>query len=383
MATTGTRAIRHRDAIGGLCADGLDRDALTEVSRRLNEVVGFDAAFWSGCDPLTGLSTSPALVEGFPESACAPFWHQEFLDDDFIPFRTLARGPAPVGTLHAATGGRPGRSGRHRLVMEPLGLDSELRVAFARGGCVWGIAALYRERGRADFADDEVALIAELAPVIAEGMRRVAFGEPGRVPGLPQGPGMLIFDEAGRVLLANDAADSWLSLLPPDPLLGGVGGRSHLHTELVSVVHQARAVARRCAEDAGHDDALAPEARLRVRAGNGLWLVVHASCLSGADGRGRGEVAVVIEAAKGSEMAPIIAQALGLTARELEITQAVARGEGTGEIASRLHLSPHTVRDHLKAIFEKAGVSSRGELVARLFSDHYLPVHVAAVNAAG
>jgi hypothetical protein len=29
------------------------------------------------------------------------------------------------------------------------------------------------------------------------------------------------------------------------------------------------------------------------------------------------------------------------------------------------------VRDYLKAVFEKLGVSSRGELVARLYGEHY------------
>jgi hypothetical protein len=31
------------------------------------------------------------------------------------------------------------------------------------------------------------------------------------------------------------------------------------------------------------------------------------------------------------------------------------------------------VQDHLKAIFEKVGVSTRGEVVARLFLEHYAP----------
>jgi hypothetical protein len=31
------------------------------------------------------------------------------------------------------------------------------------------------------------------------------------------------------------------------------------------------------------------------------------------------------------------------------------------------------VRDHLKAIFAKVGVGSRGELVAKLFAEHYAP----------
>jgi DNA-binding CsgD family transcriptional regulator len=50
-------------------------------------------------------------------------------------------------------------------------------------------------------------------------------------------------------------------------------------------------------------------------------------------------------------------------------------------MAEQLYLSQHTVRGHLKAIFEKVGVSSRGELVAKLFAEHYGPVHLAPENA--
>ena len=85
----------------------------------------------------------------------------------------------------------------------------------------------------------------------------------------------------------------------------------------------------------------------------------------------------MIEPAKASEVAPIITEAYDLSPRERQITQLIARGAGTADIAAGLHLSAHTVRDYVKAIFEKVGVSSRGELVARLFAEHYAPIHFA------
>jgi DNA-binding NarL/FixJ family response regulator len=93
---------------------------------------------------------------------------------------------------------------------------------------------------------------------------------------------------------------------------------------------------------------------------------VHGSLLGyGAEAR----VAVLLEPARASELAPLIADALGVTEREWLVTQLVAEGFSSNEIAGQLHLSAYTVQDHLKAIFEKPGTGSRGELVDRLFID--------------
>ena len=45
-------------------------------------------------------------------------------------------------------------------------------------------------------------------------------------------------------------------------------------------------------------------------------------------------------------------------------SSAATVGPATDEVATRLTISRHTVRDHVKAIFAKAGVSSRPELTA-------------------
>lgn len=51
----------------------------------------------------------------------------------------------------------------------------------------------------------------------------------------------------------------------------------------------------------------------------------------------------------------------------------VLKGRSTRQIASALFVSVNTVQQHLKKIFEKVGVRSRGALVARLFFTHYEP----------
>lgn len=51
-----------------------------------------------------------------------------------------------------------------------------------------------------------------------------------------------------------------------------------------------------------------------------------------------------------------------LTAREIEIVEAIAAGESNREIATRLKISLQTVKHHLTSAFDKTGTSSRLEL---------------------
>jgi DNA-binding NarL/FixJ family response regulator len=52
-----------------------------------------------------------------------------------------------------------------------------------------------------------------------------------------------------------------------------------------------------------------------------------------------------------------------LTEREREILDLIARGENNAEIAQRLVLSPHTVRNHISNIFSKLQVADRAEAI--------------------
>ena len=112
-------------------------------------------------------------------------------------------------------------------------------------------------------------------------------------------------------------------------------------------------------------------ARVRLRTASGRWLVLHASRLRTAEAEG--QIAVIFEEARPSEIAPLIVDAYGLTKREGEITQLVLRGLSTAEVSEELHITSNTVRDHFKAIFDKVGVRSRRELVGQVFAQHYQP----------
>jgi DNA-binding CsgD family transcriptional regulator len=106
----------------------------------------------------------------------------------------------------------------------------------------------------------------------------------------------------------------------------------------------------------------------RVLTESGTWVVLHGAPLVSTGAR---RVAVIVEGAHPARIAPLLMSAYGLTEREQEVTRLVLQGESTAGIAERLVISPFTVQQHLKHIFEKTGVRSRRDLVGKVFFAHY------------
>jgi DNA-binding CsgD family transcriptional regulator len=110
--------------------------------------------------------------------------------------------------------------------------------------------------------------------------------------------------------------------------------------------------------------------RLTVRGASGQWLVLHASHLNSPSGT---EIAIVIEPASRAELEPVIVAGYGLTAREAQIMTLMLRGLRAKKIAATLRVTTNTANDHIKAIYAKTGVGSRGELMATIFRNHSGP----------
>src|SRR5215212_8122457 len=322
-----------------------------------------DASFFATADPATLLLTS-AVLDDVLARATARFVENEFLEDASVKFACLARGSSPVDSLGVATRGELELSPRYQEILEPMDLGDEVRAALMVGSKCWGFMCLHRERSSSNFTPAEAAFLAKLAPHLAEGLRTSLLLIGGaQATSLPpeEGPGLVLLGDDLSLVAITPAAEGWLAEVADSDWPSSL--------ELPDAVY---AVAARllALERGGHTPPdLMP--RIRLRTASGRWLVLHASRLRAAETEA--QIAVIFEEARSSEIAPLIVDAYGLTKREGEITKLVLRGLSTAEVSEELHITPNTVRDHFKAIFDKVGVRSRRELVGQVFTQQYQP----------
>lgn len=59
--------------------------------------------------------------------------------------------------------------------------------------------------------------------------------------------------------------------------------------------------------------------------------------------------------------------------RERDIIQMILKGKSNKEIEQELFISPHTVKNHIYHIFQKAGINSRGQLVSMILQSSSEP----------
>ncbi|MCV2393316.1 helix-turn-helix transcriptional regulator [Actinotalea sp. M2MS4P-6] len=359
-----------RQGLDALARTGLPWEAFAiGALELLRRAVPFDAACVGPADPRTALLTGSAKI-GLHNEKDFEFLRHEYLDDSVNLFSDLAKRDFPVAILVDDTDGHPEVVSRYRELFVPeWDLGHEVRAAAVLEGRPWAGFSLYRASGAGGFSPAEAEFLAGIAPSIARGVRvgLVAEAADAGLAAPGSGPAVLVVGSDDRVVQASTAAQERVAELG-----GSVWER--LPTAVGSIVAVARAMA------AGRSD-LVP--RLRVRSRTGQWLVVHASPLASPDGGPAAQVAVTIEEAGPADVVPLVVAALGLTGRERDVLAAVVHGASTQEIARSLHLSPYTVQDHLKVIFDKAGVGSRRELIAKVVLEQYQPRYGSRIGTSG
>ena len=362
-----------RSAIGGTWAperllDDLERLALRaptraeffdEAAARLKRTLPFDAACWHTLDPGSDLITQhrlQGLPDRFPTLA-----NNEYAVKDVNKFDQLARAKRKAATMSEATDGHPERSPRFRDLLTPVGIGPELRGVFVADGATWGSVILLRRAGQPEFDDDDVALLADASALFARAVRRGLVAEACEAAsGLPEAPGVVELDASGYLVRASSSAEALLAELSGSTVEAGV--RSAAVHAVASATRNAIAAA-----GAGGTPVLPSSA---VKTPTGTWLILHGGLLGAPRSRA---VSVFIQRAHPTLVAPLLLKAYGLTEREQEVTQLTLRGATTAQAAQRLAISPHTVNDHLKTIFEKTDARTRGELSATLFFGEHLP----------
>jgi DNA-binding CsgD family transcriptional regulator len=344
---------RAHSELARLAAARLDNDGFRwNAAAILRRAIGFDGWCWMLTDPWTGLPTRDIGEDVIVDQAIRGFVrrHPDAWGGPWDPSRQQL-----VTVTSAATGRDLARDLAWRETFGPAGVGDHLSAQLIADGTCWGRLHIHRDISGEFFSADDAEFVARVAPMLAARIRDGLRAHPlnndaaSRYDPAPE-LGTIIVDEELSTIAATQAAWDWIDRLglsrPNDaePLPGFI-----------------YAAAVRMAVSRGRE-AEPPPVRVRLQAADGHWVVVQAAPLTG----GAGGYAITLEAARSEDLAPLLMRAWSLTAREREVARLVIDGLSSQDIAQALFISVHTVRDHLKSIFGKTGVSRRQDLVAAL-----------------
>ena len=345
MASERERA-RCRARVERVSESSLDGDSIQRaVIADLQRVVGFNRWCWIQADPM-----SLVPLSGIAEHDYGPrlprVLELEYSGDDFAAMHVLARRTWPVTSLSDETGGDLARSPRWDQVLRTVAIGDEAIVACRNALGCWGWIKAYRDGADRRFEDEDLELLAQLAPALGRVTRRLRTEASAGGASESSPPGVVVLDRDLAPVSRTGAAGSWISALPGAAFFAAWG-------VLPPQVYPLAALVRA--------DPTTPVAALE-RAVDGRWVLIEAARL---EDDGAGGIAVTLRAAGTAETFDFLCRAYALTQRERDVVSAVLAGLDTRGVSERLFISPLTVQDHLKSVFGKTGVHSRRELHAR------------------
>jgi DNA-binding CsgD family transcriptional regulator len=316
----------------------------------LGRLIGHDGYCLFGVDPATGLRSVMFSRHGLTVPT-ERLMHNETVEPDANRYADLLAAPVKAGILTAR---RTPHSARLHEILPVDGYRSELRAVLTTPGGYWGAVSLFRDDPHRPFTDDDAAAADALAAGLASALRRYQVGgRPTDVAGTrrPVG-GIVCLDATGAIVGMDADAQAWLDSLANSWEEGVVP------EDVLRCVHEVAAAARHAetAELPGHP------ALTRTRIADGRWMVAIATRVGGS------EVDTVVQLRSGdvATVLPAFAAWCGLSERETHVLSLLLRGLAAKQVARRLGISVLTVGDHQRAIYRKAHVRGRDELLSLL-----------------
>jgi DNA-binding CsgD family transcriptional regulator len=157
-------------------------------------------------------------------------------------------------------------------------------------------------------------------------------------------PAVIVLDGELRVISLTAGARAWIETFPSAEMYAAFG-------ILPAMVYPAATLAR--------SPKRADRAHALERTRDGKWVMIEAASL---EGSADGQIAVTFREATPQETFDRLCRISGLSRREREVVGVLLEGLDTRATCERLFISPHTLQDHLKSVFDKLQIHSRREL---------------------
>jgi DNA-binding CsgD family transcriptional regulator len=345
--TTSTSRDRVREHILRLRpAEMPVRHLRTAVLDQLRFAIGFDFYVFVLTDPQTCVGCDPVadvpLLDELPRLIRLKY-------ATTVNRWTTLNDP-PVALLYEGTGGRREQSLLWRDMLAAAGVVDVASMVFRdRFGC-WGFLDLWRCQPAAPFTGADADFLATIAPAVTAALRCCQAATFTPRPGGFAGRDALVLLLSPQLTIraqTQQTGEYLRRLLPTPP------ERSPIPAAAYNVAAQLVAI------EAGVDEH--PPAA-SVHLDDGIWVTLRAARIGSSQ---PGDIAVTIDHASPAERLELFSRAFALTAREGELLVVLADGADTRQAAAQMHLSEHTIQDHLKSIFDKTGSRSRRGLLAR------------------
>ncbi len=308
----------------------------TEVLDRLRVSLSFHWYAWVLTDPGTTVGVDP--LAQVPDLGALPTVVR-------LKYLTATNRWTSLDTA-AVLGDHASDSWLWREAQRAYGVVDVASVVFRDHLGCWGFLDLWSQRR---FTTADLVLLDRLTPGLTIALRRrqastftVVAGAPGRSMA---GPAVLLMRDDLSIVGQTGASLEWLNVLLPQP-----GGVAPIPACAFNVAAQL------LAREEGVDD---HEPMARIHLADGFWVTLRASRVRPSD-----LIAVTIEPTSPEQRLDVFARANGLSGRERELLTLLAQGTDTAEVAASMHLSPHTVQDHLKSVFAKTGTHHRRVLLS-------------------